>query len=163
SGLGLAPAPRQHPAAARRPPPGSRLSIHAGTAPAAEVVAAFARARSHDPLLIRAYLGNETRGGDALLVLGKTVRPVWDIVARDARAETSDENLWRVANGLQAAGIAELSITAGQVLIGREGGYDDDDRRFVAENLRHLAPAAVEPVSQRLARTPAQFIRFILP
>jgi hypothetical protein len=161
--LALAAAARQYADAGRKPPPRSRLGIHTDLPPSAEVLAEHARARAHDPLLIRAYQGNETPGGDVLLVLGKTVRPLWDIVARDTQAETRDETLWQLADALQDAGIAELSLAAGQVLIGREGGYDDADRKFVAHNLRSLAPAAVDPVLKRLAQTPAQFIRFILP
>jgi hypothetical protein len=161
--LALTAASRQYTDAGRKPPPRSRLGIHAELPPSAEVTAAFARARTHDPLLIRAYQGNETPSGDVLLVLGKTVRPLWDIVSRDTHAETRDETLWQLADALQDAGIAELSLTAGQVLIGREGSYDDGDRKFIAENLRALAPGAVDVVLKRLAQTPAQFIRFILP
>jgi hypothetical protein len=161
--LGLAIAARQYAEAGRKPPPRSRLSLHAELQPSAEVLSAYARARTHDPLLIRAYRGNEARAGDVLLVLGKTVRPLWDIVARDTQAETSDDTLRQLADAFEDAGLAELSITAGQVLIGREGGYDDADRKFVADNLGRLAPAAVAPVSKRLSQQPARFIRFILP
>ena len=161
--LALAAAARQYLEAGRKPPPRSRLGIHTDLAPSQEVLAAFARARLHDPLLIRAYQGDETPSGDVLIVLGKTVRPLWDIVARDPHGETRDETLWQLADALQDAGLAELSLTAGQVLIGREGGYDEDDRKFVAANLRSLAPRAVDAVSERLAQQPAQFIRFILP
>ena len=161
--LALTAVSRQYTDAGRKPPPRSRLSIHAELPPSAEAASAYARARTHDPLLIRAYQCNETPGGDVLLVLGKTVRPLWDIIARDTQAETRDETLWQLADALQDAGIVELSLTAGQVLIGREGSYDDGDRKFIAENLRDLAPGAVDPVLKRLAQTPAQFIRFILP
>jgi hypothetical protein len=162
--LALTAASRQYTDAGRKPPPRSRLTMHLDLPPSSEAAAAYARARAHDPLLIRAYQGNETPSGDVLLVLGKTVRPLWDIIARDTLAETRDETLWQLADALQDAGIAELSLTAGQVLIGREGGsYDEGDRKFVAANLRGLAPAAVDPVLKRFAQTPAQFIRFILP
>ena len=161
--LALAAAALQYTQAARKPPPRSRLGLHAELAPSSEVLSGFARARTHDPLLIRAYQGNETASGDVLLVLGKTVRPLWDIVARDTQAETRDETLWQLADALQDAGIAELSLTAGQVLIGRESGYDENDRKFVAANLKSLAPAAIDSVMRRLSQTPAQFIRFILP
>ncbi|MPZ44501.1 MAG: hypothetical protein GEV05_14080 [Betaproteobacteria bacterium] len=161
--LALTAASRQYTDAGRKPPPRARLSIHTDLPPSAEVASAYARARAHDPLLIRAYQGNETPAGDVLLVLGKTVRPLWDIIARDTQAETRDETLWQLADALQDAGIVELSLTAGQALIGREGGYDHGDRKFIAENLKSLAPGAVAPVLKRLAQTPAQFIRFVLP
>jgi hypothetical protein len=161
--LALAASAQQYVDAGRKPPSRSRLGLHAELPPSKEVLADFARARSHDPLLIRAYQGNETPAGDVLLVLGRTVRPLWDIVARDTQAETRDETLWQLADALRDAGIPELALTASQVLIGREGGYDDADRKFVAANLRILAPAAVDPVVKHLSQTPAQFIRFILP
>jgi len=96
-------------------------------------------------------------------VLGKTVRPLWDVVARDTRGEMRDDVLRQLAVGLHEAGIPELALTVVTVVIGREGGYDDADRKFVADNLRALAPAAVDPVMKRLAQTPAQFVRFVLP
>jgi hypothetical protein len=161
--LALTAASRQYTDAGRKPPPRARLSIHTDLPPSAEVLAEYARARAHDPLLIRAYQGTETPAGDVLLVLGKTVRPLWDIIARDTQAETRDETLWQLADALQDAGIAELSLTAGQVVIGREGSYDESDRKFIAANLKSLAPGAIDPVSKRLAQTPAQFIRFVLP
>jgi hypothetical protein len=161
--LALTSASRQYADAGRKPPPRARLSIHTDLPPSAEVLSEYARARAHDPLLIRAYQGNETPAGDALLVLGKTVRPLWDIIARDTQAETRDETLWQLADALHEAGIAELALTAAQVVIGREGSYDDADRKFIAANLKSLAPGAVDAVLKRLAQTPAQFIRFILP
>ncbi len=161
--LALAYASRQYSDAGRKPPARARLSIHSDLPASAEVASAYARARAHDPLLIRAYQGNETAAGDVLLVLGKSVRPLWDIIARDTQAGASDETLWKLADALRDAGLAELSLTAAQVLIGREGSYDDADRKFIAENLKRLAPGAVEAVLKRLAQTPAQFIRLILP
>jgi hypothetical protein len=161
--LALTAVSRQYVEAGRKPPPRGRLSIHTELPPSAEAASAYTRARAHDPLLIRAYQGNETPAGDVLLVLGKTVRPLWDIIARDTQAETRDETLWQLADALQDAGIFELSLTAGQVLVGREGSYDDGDRKFIAENLKGLAPGAVDPVLKRLAQTPSQFIRFVLP
>lgn len=161
--LALTAAALQYIEAGRKPPSRSRLGLYAELAPSREVLSGHARARAHDPLLIRAYQGAETAAGDVLLVLGKTVRPLWDIIARDTQAETRDETLWQLADALQDAGIAELALSAGLVLIGREGGYDDGDRKFVAANLKSLAPAAIDPVRKRLSQTPAQFIRFVLP
>jgi hypothetical protein len=161
--LALTALSRQYTEAGRKPPARSRLSIHSELPPGPEASAAYARARQHDPLLIRAYQGKETASGDALLVVGKTIRPLWDIVARDTQGEMRDDVLRQLAAGLHEAGIAELALTVFTVVIGREGGYDEADRKFVADNLRSLAPAAVDPVLKRLAQTPAQFVRFILP
>jgi hypothetical protein len=160
--LALTALARQYADARQTSPGRSRLSIHSELAPGAEALAGYARARQHDPLLIRAYQAKES-GSDPLLVLGKTVRPLWDVVARDTRGEMRDDVLRQLAMGLHEAGIPELALAVFSVVIGREGGYDDADRKFVADNLRVLAPAAADPVMKRLAQTPAQFVRFVLP
>jgi len=161
--LGLTALARQYADAGRKPPARSRLGIYSELAPGQDALAAFARARQHDPLLIRAYQGKEAPGADPVLVLGKTVRPLWDVIARDTSGEMREDVLRQLASGLSQAGIPELALTVFTVVIGREGGYDDADRKFVADNLRALAPAAADPVLKRLAQTPAQFVRFVLP
>lgn len=155
---------QQYAASGQPPPSRARLGLHSELPPAREVKLAYERARTHDPLLIRAYQGDETDGGDVLLVLGKTVRPLWEIVARDVRAETRDDDLRSLAKALRDAGIAELALALGQVVIGREGGsYDDEDRRTIAALLKPLASAAAEPVIRRLAMPKAEFARIVLP
>jgi len=161
--LGLALLAQQYVSAGVKPPPRSRLSIHSDREPSSEAKAAYARARSHDPLLIRAYQGDDTAGADALLILGKTIRPLWDIIARDTQAETRDEVLRNLASALREANLVELARATSQVLIGREGGYDDEDRKAVGTDLRALAPAAAGPVLKRLAQPRAELARIVLP
>jgi hypothetical protein len=161
--LALTGVARQYLDAGRKPPARSRLGIYSELPPAAEALKAYARARLHDPLLIRAYQGKGAAGEDALLALGKTVRPLWEILARNTQGEMRDEALRQLAIALEEAGVPELSLALISVVIGREGGYDEADRRFVADNLRLLAPASIDPVLKRLAQTPAQFVRLILP
>ena len=161
--LAIALLAQQYVQAGHKPPPRSRLSIYSEIPPAPAALDAYARARAHDPLLIRAYQGGEVHGGDALLVLGKKVRPLWDQLARETEAKVPNEDLETLANALQEVGIAELALAVRQVLIGREKGYDDQDRRNIAAALKSLAPAAVEPVVARLAAKKPEFIRVILP
>jgi len=161
--LALALVAQQYLSSGRKPPPRERLSIHSDLEPSTEARAAYARARSHDPLLIRAYQGDETASGDVLLVLGKTIRPLWDIVARDTQAETRDDVLRNLAAGLREARLSELALATAQVLIGREGGYDENDRKSVAADLRALAPAAVGPVLTRLSAPRLELARIVLP
>ena len=120
-------------------------------------------ARVHDPLLIRAYQGADGQGSDALLVLGKKVRPLWDQLARETEAKVGNDDLEMLANALLEAGVRELSLAVRQVLIGREKGYDEQDRRNIAAALRNLAPAAVDPVVARLAAKKPEFVKVILP
>jgi hypothetical protein len=98
-----------------------------------------------------------------LLVLGKTLRPLWDIIARDTQAETRDDVLRNLAAALRQAGLTELALAMGQVIIGREGGYDDDDLKTVRAGLSRLAPAAAAPVSKRLSQARPEFARIVLP
>lgn len=154
---------QQYTASGKAPPSRARLGLHSDLTPSREVRSAYERARRHDPLLIRAYQGDETDSGDVLLVLGKAVRPLWDIVARDIKAETRDEDLRSLATALRDAGITELGLALGQVVNGREGGYDDDDRKSIAAALKVLAPAAADLVVKRLAQPKAELARIVLP
>jgi hypothetical protein len=161
--LGLALVAQQYTQAGRKPPPRARLSIHSELAPSPAALDAYGRARAHDPLMIRAYQGSEVKGGDVFLVLGKKVRPLWDQIAREVDAKIDNDDLQTLADALLEAGIAELSLAVRQVLIGREGGYDEQDRKMVATVLRSLAPAAADAVVSRLASSKPEFIKLVLP
>lgn len=162
--LGLALLAQQYADAGRRPPARARLSVHSELAPSGPAAASYARARLHDPLLIRAYQGDDGATTDALLTFGKTVRPLWETVARDTLAETRDDTLNTLAGALQQVGVPELALAVFQVLVAREGGsYDEDDRKFVAATLRALAPAAVDPVTKRLSLARSEFAKLIMP
>ena len=161
--LALALVAQQYVQAGRKPPPRARLGLYAEIAPSPAALDAYAKARAHDPLLIRAYQGNEAQGSDALLVLGKKIRPLWDELARETEAKVSNDDLETLANALQEVGIAELSLAVRQTLIGREKGYDDQDRKNIAQALKSFAPAAVDPVIARLSAKKPEFIRVILP
>jgi len=162
--LGLVLLAQQYVDSGRKPPSRTRLGIHSELAPSSAAAASYARARQHDPLLIRAYQGRDAGSADTLLLLGKTVRPLWETIARDTQAETRDDALNTLAGALHQAGASELALSVFQVLVAREGGgYDDDDRKFVASTLRVLAPAAADPVVRRLALARPEFARLVLP
>ena len=161
--LALTMVAQQYADSGRKPPLRARLSIHSELSPSTAALSAYTRARSHDPLLIRAYQGNEGSGANVLMVLGKTVRPLWESIARDTQAETSDDTLNTLAGALHEAGIAELAVATIQVLVAREGGYDDDDRKFIAAVLRGLAPSAIDVVIKRLAQARPEFAKIVLP
>lgn len=161
---GLAMLAGQYVAAGQQPPSRSRLGLHSELTPSREVRTAYDRARSHDPLLIRAYQGDENDAGNVLLVLGKRIRPLWDIVARDIKAETRDDDLRGLADAFREAQLQELALALGQVIIGREGGtYDDEDRSAIGANLRALAEPAVGPVVKRLSQPNLPTARLVMP
>jgi len=161
---GLAMLAGQYVAAGQSPPPRSRLGLHSELAPSREVRTAYERARSHDPLLIRAYQGDESDAGNVLLILGKRIRPLWDILARDIKAETRDDDLRSLARAFREAGLQELALALGQVIIGREGGsYDEEDRTAIGASLRALAEPAVGPVIKRLSQAGLTSARLVMP
>jgi hypothetical protein len=161
--LGLALVAQQYQRAGRKPPARARLSLHSDLDPAPAALDAYARARAHDPLLIRAYQGSEVQGIDVLMVLGKRIRPLWDQISRETEAKMDNTDLEALADALLECGIAELSLSVRQVLIGREGGYDEHDRRMVATALRSIAPVAADRVQKRLAAGKPTFIKIVLP
>jgi hypothetical protein len=161
--LALATVAQQYQQAGRKPPARARLSLHSELAPSPAALESYANARAHDPLLIRAYQGGEIKGGDIFLFLGQKIRPLWDQIARETEAKLDNDDLENLANALLEGGIAEVSLAVRQVLIAREGGYDDQDRKSVATALRSIAPAAVDRVLTRLATGKAEFIKIVLP
>jgi hypothetical protein len=161
--LGLALVAQQYTQAGRKAPTRARLSIHSELAPSRAALDAYAKARIHDPLMIRAYQGAEVKGGDVFMVLGKTVRPLWEALTRASEAKVDDQDLEALANALLEAGIAEISLAVRQVLIGREGGYDDQDRKVIVATLRSLSPAAADAVGKRLASSKPEFIQIVMP
>jgi hypothetical protein len=161
--LGLATVAQQHVSAGLKPPPRARLSLRSEIPPSAAALGSYARARSHDPLLIRAYQGDEVQGGDVFLLLGKKVRPLWETFARTTEPKLTNDDLESLANALAESGIAETSLAVRQVLIGREGGYDDQDRKTVAAMLGAIAPAAADAVVKRLGSAKPEFIKIVLP
>ncbi len=161
--LGLAIVAQQYVQAGRAAPTRARLSIHSELAPSRAALDAYAQARQHDPLMIRAYQGAEVKGADVFLLLGKTVRPLWEALTRDSEAKIDDSHLEALANALLEAGIAEISLAVRQVLIGREGGYDDQDRKVIVATLLALVPGAADAVGKQLAASKPEFIQLVVP
>ncbi len=161
--LALAALGQQYIAAGRKPPTRAQLNLHSELKPSTEVLAGFARARQHDPLLLPAYQGPEAQIGEALLVLGRKVRPFWEAVAKDSAGEAPDDTLRILGSGLQEAGLDELAVTARQVVVARERGYDDADRRFLAASLRKLLPeAGAEAAMRRLGIPGIEYLSLVL-
>jgi hypothetical protein len=161
--LALAIVSQQYSAKGAKPPARARLSIHSDLPPGNAALESYARARAHDPLLIRAYQGGEAKGVDVFMTLGKKVRPLWDQLARELEAKIPDDDLESLTLGLQEIGLMELAIAVRQVLIAREGGYDDHDRKLIVAALRALVPQAADAIVARLASPKAQFIKIVLP
>jgi len=160
---GLASLVQQYVAAGRKAPARSQLNLHSDLKPGPDAVAAFVRARSHDPLMLPAYQGNEEALGDVLLVLGRKVRPQWEAIAKDSVGEASDDALRVLASGLQEAGLHELAIAAKQVVVARERGFDESDRRFLVASLRQLVPEnQAQAALQRVTAPGTAYLSIVL-
>jgi hypothetical protein len=119
----------------------------------------FAAARRHDPLLWRAYQGNDPDLIGAILPLGEHVIPAWGKILAD---DVDDEVLMDFAKGCQDAELDELALIARQVIVARRGRFEPSDHPFIAKSLRRLAPSEVtEATLKRLAAEELPFRQLI--
>lgn len=117
----------------------------------ADIAAAYATSRQHDPLQMTAYQG----GGEMkepLLALLQKVLPVWEKIRADVTKPLDEKHFAQLAGGLQEAGAHESALAARQVLIARRRKFAPADHPLLAKELRALAPsAAIERTLSLLA------------
>ena len=133
--LALAMVAQQYAKAGRKAPTRARLSIHSELSPSRAALDAYAKARIHDPLMIRAYQGGEVKGGDVFMVLGKTVRPLWEALTRASEAKVDDPHLQRVQ--LRAG----FRAPPGSVPAGNSR-FQDREQLFIPQGSRGLDSAS---------------------
>lgn len=106
-----------------------------------EAVAAFARAREHDPLLLEAYPIGDPALRKRLMALLANRGPTWLRSRQRPDQGAGAELLARLATALQRAGLDELALVAHQALRAQRGA-DPADQQFISVSLRALTQTA---------------------
>jgi tetratricopeptide (TPR) repeat protein len=119
----------------------------------AEVIAALAGARRHDPLQLIAYQGSDQDVINGALAMAKQVQPAWKTLREEGLTKEEEYHaLKELSEGLHDAGVHDLAILARQLMTARRNGYDASDFPIFAAGLRKLAPGkATEEILDRLA------------
>jgi tetratricopeptide (TPR) repeat protein len=151
-------------AAGEKPPPPGTLIVNAKRSPPAKVLAAYAKARHHDPLLFNAYQGDDKAVVEGLQVLVKKGLPVWRKLSKEPETKADDKDLHDFAEACQEAGIHELGLAARQVLVARRGRYAPADHPYFTTSLQKLAPGEqTEALLKRLATGTLKVRQLIAP
>ena len=140
-------------AAGEEPPPLGSVTVNSGEKFPPEVDVAYAKARHHDPLQLKAYQGDNREAIRGLLALVKKGMPAWQELVKNRKTRVDDEVLEQLGGACQQANIHELALATRQILVARRGRYAPADHPFISTSLRKLAPGEqTEAVLQRLAR-----------
>jgi tetratricopeptide (TPR) repeat protein len=105
-----------------------------------QVVAAFAKARQHDPLQYMAYQGGDQEVIQGFLAMQKKILPA--IKKLDAKPElaVAYKYLTQLAEGYQEANQHELALLARQSMVAFRGRYEPADHPFITKSLQKIAP-----------------------
>lgn len=117
-----------------------------------EVIAAFARARQHDPFQWKAYQGDDPVVIESLMALVKQAMPNYEKLTKARPNRLDDEALSQLADGCQGSRNDELALVFRSAMIARRGRYAPEDHPFITKSLRRLAPGKeTEAVLAKLA------------
>lgn len=109
-----------------------------------EVIAAFAEARRHDPLLNMAYQGTDPEVNKGFVAIVREVTPAWKALREEGISKEAEyQALGDLSKGLSEAGIHDLAILSRQMMAAHRNSYDATDYPIFAAGLRKLAPGAV--------------------
>jgi tetratricopeptide (TPR) repeat protein len=135
------------------------LEINGKSQDTPEVIAAFAGARRHDPLLFEAYQGSDPDVIKGALAMAKQVMPAWKALREEGIEKGAEYHALKdLSEGLGEAGVYDLAIFARQLITARRNSYDAADYPIFSAGLRKLAPgAAVEETLARLAGKTMKF------
>ncbi len=129
-----------------------------------QTVAAFARARKHDPFQWKAYQGDdkEILAGFRPF-LDKGMRN-WEKVSAANFKLVGDEVMAGLSEGLQAGHCHDLALLARQIVVARRGQYVPEDHPFLCASLRKLAPGdGTEELLKRLGGTALKMRQLVPP
>jgi len=128
------------------------------------VIAAYTRARGHDPFQWQAWQGNDpdvVNGARALFV---KAQPVWDEIRRDASKPVADEKLLDLLEGCERAHIDDYALFLRQIVVARRGAYRPADQGPIADSLRRLISGpAVDELIKKLSSDAGFPIRRLAP
>jgi|GEM_PF-1229103 len=111
----------------------------------AETLAAFGRARRHDPLHLLAYQGEDEGLKAALLALVNSGLPVWESIRRKPEQAVRTDALRTFSEACRAAAVDEFALVARQLVVAGNRHYAPDDAELVKVCLNRIAPAALTP------------------
>jgi tetratricopeptide (TPR) repeat protein len=127
------------------------------------VVSLFARSRAVDPFQWSAWQGT-VKDIPGLKEMHGFVRPLWEKSLKDLNYRMNDDELTKLADTLQLAGVDDLALVTRQILIQHRGRYAPADHPFIAKSLRRLVPGdRTEATLSRLASSSFKAIRLYEP
>lgn len=131
-------------------PDTASVRINEGPKLSAEVQAAYAAARKHDPFQFRAWQGDDKQVIAGLMALVQKGMPAWKQV-QNADRLAGNATLEELAEALQDAGTHDLALVIRQILVARRGRYEPADHPFITTSLQQLAPGdSTDAVLKRL-------------
>jgi len=110
-----------------------------------ETVAAFARARQHDPLHLLAYQGADEQMKAGLLALVKSALPVCEAIRRKPDVAVRAGALRSFSEGCREAAIDDLALVLRQLVVAAHRHYGAEDAELIHVCLNRIAPAAMTP------------------
>ncbi len=110
-----------------------------------ETLAAFARARRHDPLHLLAYQGDDAGVKTALLALVRAGLPVWESIRRKPEQSVRTDALRTFSEACREAAIDEFALVLRQLVVAGNRHYGTEDAELIKVCLNRLAPAALTP------------------
>lgn len=151
-------------AAGEKLPEAGAVIINEGRKQSPEVLAAYAKARRHDPFQFKAYQGSDQEVIRGLRALAKDGLPAWQKLAENPKKQVADEVLRQLGAACQEANIHELALAVRQVIVARRGRYDPADHPFITTSLRKLAPSPqTEEVLKLLASGKLEVKQLVAP
>jgi tetratricopeptide (TPR) repeat protein len=151
-------------AVGEKPPAQGAVIINGKRELPAKTVAAYAKARQHDPMQFMAYQGGDKAVIDGFIALTKKGLPVWQKLAKEPESRVDSQALQDFAEACQEAGIHDLGLAARQILVARRGRYAPTDHPYFTSSLKKLAPGEqTDALLKRLATGTLNVRQLVVP
>jgi tetratricopeptide (TPR) repeat protein len=151
-------------AAGEKPPTPGNVIVNGKRELPVKTLAAYAKARQHDPLQFMAYQGGDPAVIDGFRALAGRGLPVWQKLVKSPESQIDDAALKDLAEACQDAGIHELGLVVRQVMVARRGRYSPPDHPYFTTGLRKLAPGGqTDALLERLATGVLKVRQVVVP